>query len=333
MNDACWRRWPREPWGTTAALLLAFFGWFESTDLRPAEAQDLADRTDPPADGVSPKESTASTALARLGDRMLTRSQVDLVLGRAPALHLPPLEPAVEKAAVELLAKRLQALQTLRKLGLVPDRPAILEWIARNRGAEAPEDWLRDSSAEWGVSPTEVVEDLAFRLSWETYLGKHLTEANLLKHFDNQRARFDGTRFLISMVTVAAPVGSGPKRDEVASRLATWARTIHPDAWEHSPAPQPPAPDWHCDARRWIRGTGVCDPWIVDSVLALQPGDPPAIAHTAAGVHAVWLHQRQPGKLQFEQARDDVRAHLLVFLLDYLARQSSGDLPLRSVDG
>ncbi|RMF43971.1 MAG: hypothetical protein D6753_03755 [Planctomycetota bacterium] len=293
----------------------------------PADASNPSNVVEDRATHAAPEDKP----LAMLGRRPLTRQHVDLVLGRNPALGLPPLDPAVEKAAIALIAKRMQALQTLRKLKMAPDRPAILQWIARAQQVDAPEDWVQRTSQQWQVDPDTLLETLEFRLAWEQYLSKHLTEANLSRHFQNQRSRFDGTRFLISLVTAPAPAGSGPARDAVAEQLRDWAQSVTPPVEESASWSQPPPADWHCDVRRWVRGTGECDPWIVDAILRLEPGDPPAVIHSAAAVHAVWLHEQQPGERPFEQAQDDVRAHLLVYLLDYLAGQSARELPLQSV--
>ena len=85
---------------------------------------------------------------------------------------------------------------------------------------------------------------------------------------------------------------------------------------------------WELGATRWIEGSGSLDPQAIDALLKLQVGDVSQPVHTPSGVHLIRLLDRQTGDLQLEQVKDEVRAHLLVYLLHYLASKSEDQLPL-----
>ncbi len=70
------------------------------------------------------------------------------------------------------------------------------------------------------VSTASYREFLAFRLSWQEYLQTALTEKNIEKHFNNQKKRFDGTRFEVEHVWVAANPGKSQARDDAHKKLS-----------------------------------------------------------------------------------------------------------------
>ncbi len=268
------------------------------------------------------QSSTASPdVLAWVGTQPITQADVDRQLGRIADARLPALPHAAQQNAVRLIALQRQALQTLRKLKLAADGEEVERWIASQVDAAAGK--LQPSDTD---SYRELV---AFRLSWKRYLSRHLTEENLARHFKNQQPRFDGTRFKIVRVSASVPAGKSADRDVAAESMAELARQVIDEPLELA-AFQEAARDqgWQVSQESWVRGSGSLEPQLIGGLLKMKQRQVSTPIHTAGGVHLVWLLEREPGDRDLDEVRDEVRAHMLVFLLEHLASQSSQQLPL-----
>lgn len=273
-------------------------------------------------------DSPKATVLAFLGEQPITQAHVDFLLGRPQDAPQVALAEATIQQAIQLIAQQRQALQTLRQLDLTADADAVSRTIAGSDSGQSTSDAvLKEIHERFGISEEFYRDQVAFRLSWKRYLAKHLTPENLAKHFDNQPARFDGTRFEIWRVSRAVPAGASTLRTQAAQELRTFSQQAA--ALEDSEVAQlaENANFQFVDAH-WIRGFGDGDPAVVSALLELQPGEMTSVFHTATGVHLAKLSRREPGTREFEAARAEVRMHVLVFLLDHLAQQSAGTLQL-----
>lgn len=271
--------------------------------------------------------------LAMVGQEPVTAGQVDLYLGREGS-GLPELSHAVRQMTVHLIAQQRQALQTLRQLGLSATQEEVDRAIERDGATEGTVDEVAEAMAKtFGVSPRDVRDLVEFRLAWKRYLAKHVTEANMQKHFQQQKARFDGTSFKIVMASIPVPAGDNAARNVARQKLkelAALPKGDDPDtAWNEWMSRVREA---KCEVQeeREVRGLGDLDHAAIDVVLRLKEGELSEPFDTAGGVHVVWLLSKIAGQRDLSSAKDEVRAHMLVFLLEHLAAQSRGQLPLTS---
>jgi hypothetical protein len=273
--------------------------------------------------------------MAYLGQQPITRGEVDFVLGRAPQADLPPLTFAAAQTAIQLVATQRQALQTLREQKLAADRDQVARWI-QSRAFLPPgttiDEMVREAARTHGIEEATYWELMAFRLSWKRYLARHLTLDNIARHFANQPARFDGTRFRIMRMSVAVPAGMSSRREQAVEQLGTVRSELRKSDIDPSALRQLASEHgWELSPETWVEGTGSLDPAAVTALLPLKVGEVTEPIHTAGGVHLIRLLDKQPGELQLDEVRDEVRTHLLVYLLDYLASWSAEQLPLKAV--
>lgn len=276
--------------------------------------------------------------LAMVGQEPVTAAQVDLYLGRQGS-DLPELPHAVQQMTVHLIAQQRQALQTLRKLNLSVtqeevDRAIERDSIERDSEKEASADEVAGAMAKaFGARVQDIRDLVEFRLAWKLYLAKHVTEANMQVHFDQQKARFDGTKFKIVMASIAVPAGENAARKAAHAKLSELA--VRPAAGD----PDATLSDWiarvkeaECEVveEREVRGLGSLDHAAIDAVLRLGAGELSEPFDTASGVHSIGLLSKTAGQRALLSAKDEVRAHMLVFLLEHLAAQSRAQLPLTS---
>lgn len=282
--------------------------------------------------------------VGRLGNQPIRQGEIDFVLGRTLTLgeeKLSKLPFPVQQSTLHLLAQQLQALQTLRELKQAASLTEVRRWLLSTTPKDRPQpnadSILEGIGQTYGVEPDRLLEHMAFRLSWKTYLTKHLTEENVKKHFANQRARFDGTKFEVCFATSIVPAGASSQREnavQVLEEFALSSQGLEDDAWFAR------AKEWmqaksdeelgRQAGRKQVRGTGDVDPRLITPLLALEPGEWSEPIHTATGVHVLKLIQTLPGEAKLEEVKGDVRMHMLVFLLEHLASQSRDKLPLQA---
>ncbi len=269
--------------------------------------------------------------IATIGQQDVTMAEVDLLLGRnVQSAELPQ---QTLDLSLAILAKRRRALETMRKLNLAAAPSAIDRWVEsqprQQPGAVSSDEWFSTHAKLAGVSEYTLRENLAFRLSWKAYLDRHLSDETIVKHFNNQPHRFDGSKFYIERISIAVPVGESKNR-EVASKRLTALRQELESVERTSGGELLEANDAELIVRQeTITGNSPVDPEILDTAVMATPMQWSPLAHSVVGVHLIRVLKVEYGGGKFDEVKEEVRAHVLVFLLDYLARQSEDVLPLR----
>ncbi len=163
--------------------------------------------------------------MASVGEKLITQADVDLSLGRTASgrSDLPDVPEPVMMASVEIIAQRHQALESLKGNGKRVSDATIDKWLVENSPPElklTPSQALNARAEAAQIEPANYREFLAFRLSWQAYLQTALTEKNIEKHFNNQKSRFDGTRFEVEHVWIPATPGASPARTASRKKLS-----------------------------------------------------------------------------------------------------------------
>ncbi len=228
----------------------------------------------------------------------------------------------------------------VRKLSI--NREDTERWIESNLQLDSDKKLnattiLETLAAQSGVEESVLRDHFAFRISWQRYLQQQLTEANIAKHFDNQRSRFDGTRFQVALISLAVPPGESSLRSKAtktldAIRNALAAEEVDWDAIMKSLEAHGKSSDFTVQKEISVRGTGDLDPSVITKLIGMKPSEVSSPFQTATGMHVVKLIASEPGAKKLTEVRDEVRAHMLIHLLEFLAKQSESQLPLRMAD-
>jgi len=273
--------------------------------------------------------------LASVGDILITQADVDLALGRAGKTSddLQPVPLPVMMSTVDIIARQRQALETLKRQGKRISDEQLDQWLVDNRPPDSQAsaaEALAERAAAAQVTTANYREFLAFRLSWPAYLQAMLSDANIEKHFVNQKSRFDGSRFEIEHVWIPVPPGNSKARTAAQDQLkglreqitmgslsfVAAGKQLGGEAGEQAAQPQ------------WLAGNGPLIPRVIDQVLQTPAGSTSAVFDSAQAVHLIRVLQIEPGERTLAQAHDEARKHMLLYLLDYLAKQSQHELPL-----
>lgn len=287
--------------------------------------------------------STASRVIARVGTQTITLADIDFFLARtlitvndSPSIDdaRPPLSPVTLGNATYLIARQRQALATLRGMGqasTIAEMDAAIMAGASNAHSDGNiEQIVQELCQRHRIEPARYRDTVDFRLAWPRYLTRHLTQENLVRHFEKQPDRFDGSRFKVDMISIAVAAGQSPHRDDAAQRLDKLRSQFvaNPPDWEQLRPLTADQTDQTIVSGRWVRGSGDWSPELITPLLELEIGQISPPIHTATGVHVIRLLEREAGKFSIDQVRGDVRAHMLLVLLEYLAEQSQQQLPL-----
>lgn len=286
--------------------------------------------------------TTSASVLAFVGQQPITVGEVDFQLGRDVAdRNLKPLPQSVLQATIDLVGRQRQALHSLSSTGQAVSQEEVEKWIFENMQPDLAQQLelqplLDKLTKRYQISEASLRDSITFRLSWKRYLEKYLTEENLAKHFKAEKERFDGTSFHIESVAIAVPAGQSSQRTRAYESLkqlqAEWAKSDVATAIGAllSADASLKKSDLHVDDLRWIKGAGSLDPVVVSGLLKLEVGKVSEPLDASTAVYLVRLDKKQAGSREFETARDEVRLHLLVYLLNFLAERGAKQLPLRT---
>ena len=273
--------------------------------------------------------------LASVGDVLITQADVDLSLGRAGATQadLTPIPERIVMAAVDIIASQRQALETLKKSNKIASDAAIDQWLVDNSPPDlklTADQALTARASAAHVTKANYRAFLTFRLTWQSYLQNTLTDKNLEKHFANQKSRFDGTRFHIEHLWIAAPPGKSDQRTAAHKRIREVRQRILSDQLDFEAAGKELAGDegQKMAAAQWITGSGPLMPAIVDRVVQTPVDTISEPFDSAQAVHLVRVIAIEPGARLLEEAKEEVRSHMLLYLLDFLAKPAAKEMPL-----
>ena len=281
--------------------------------------------------------------LASVGDQLITQADVDLASGRTASGRndLPEVPQHILMASVDFLAQRRQALESLKRSGKRVSDSAIDKWLVDNSPAELKLTAAQALGARAEASQVSVEsyrEFLAFRLSWLEYLKTAVSEKNIEKHFNNQKSRFDGTRFEVEHVWIAVPPGKSTMRTEAHKKLGELRLKLVAGSITAVQAAQSLlAADADAKTKEqvakevgpmWITGTGPLMPKIVDETLKTSAGQISEPFDSATAVHIVKVNKIEPGTRPLSEVQDEVRQHMLVYLLEFHANKTAAEMPL-----
>lgn len=306
----------------------------------PLSAQQPAKQ---PAKPSAKTKAELQRVIASVGEHKITQAEVDLALGRTASGRndLPPVPEPILMASVEIVAQRRQALESLKRAGKRVSDSAIDKWLVENSPPElklSATQALTARAEAAGVAPASYRDFLAFRLSWQEYLQTALTEKNIEKHFLNQKSRFDGTRYEVQHVAMPTVPGKSSSRTEAHKQLGELRlKVVANQMTMVEAALSLLAGDVDAKTKQlvgqevgpmWITGNGPLMPKIFDVVLKTPEGKISEPFDSSTAVHIVRVIKIQPGSRPLSEVQDDVRKHMLVFLLDFHASKFADEMPL-----
>ena len=238
----------------------------------------------------------------------------------------------VKRATAALLVRRHLALNSLQQQG----GDSLAAMIDRKIDAFAQEAARRGSSlAEQAKSrladEPSLKADIRWRTAWGEYLKSQLNEPNLRRFFARQHSRYAGGRWKVSQIFVdldSSDAASIAVAEQKMKDLADQVRASDSVADAFSQAAKQ-----YSDAASaasggmvgWVEKEGDLPASVMNAVRETEPGDVSQPVRSPLGMHLVFVHDSQAGKLTFDELSDQsqLRRDAADALFDTLVRRQS----------
>ena len=239
----------------------------------------------------------------------------------------------VQRATAALLVRRHLAMKSLEEKGgatlesMLNRQVEALVADLRRRGSSLEKQARSRMSDE-----NSLIADLRWRLAWGQYLKSRLNDANLKRFFDQHRDQYAGGRWEVSQIFVKADM------KDTASLVATLANVNQlADKIRADESPQQAFFDAAVESSEsasaseggrvgWVQKEGDLPGALMAAIRKLKPGSVSAAVQSPLGVHLIYVHQMEPGDLEFADLTDhaQLRRDAANALFDALLRQQSG---------
>ena len=225
-------------------------------------------------------------------------------------------------------------------LMLAVDRRLVLHWLQQTNQGASNQDVdlllarlvkklenegrkLPEYLQQLGQTEPEFRAQQLWELSWQKYLDRYLTEANLQKYFEKNRRDFDGTELRVAHVLLAAPKNGSAQgwtklqeqaaaiRADIVAKKVTFTEA----AKQHSSSPTAAAGG----DIGWINRRGPMPESFSAAAFKLEPGEISPPVETAFGVHLIACLEVKPGKLTWKDSADDLRPAIIHYLFRWIA--------------
>jgi peptidyl-prolyl cis-trans isomerase SurA len=181
---------------------------------------------------------------------------------------------------------------------------------------------LTEHYRQLGTTRDEVRQSLQWKLSWQKYLARHLTEANLQTYFERHRRDFDGTELKVAHLLIK-PAGSDADASAAAVKQAEQLRqsinggklSFADAAKQYSAGPS--AKDGGDIG--WIQRREPMPEAFSAAAFALAPGEVSPPITTTFGVHLIQVQEVKPGTKSWQDAADQLRPAVTLYLFRWLA--------------
>jgi parvulin-like peptidyl-prolyl isomerase len=194
---------------------------------------------------------------------------------------------------------------------------AKLEKQVTDQGVALNEHYL-----QLGATRDDVKQALQWKLSWQKYLAKHLTDANLQTYFERHRRDFDGTELKVAHLLIK-PAGRDGEAGAAAVKQAEQLRqsitggklSFAEAAKQHSAGPS--AKDGGDIG--WIQRREPMPEAFSAVAFALKPGEVSPPVTTTFGVHLIQVQEVKAGTKTWQDAADQLKPAVTLYLFRWLA--------------
>ena len=173
-----------------------------------------------------------------------------------------------------------------------------------------------------------------WKLGWNGFLERQVTEEKLQDFFESKRRQFDGTQIKVAQILFPIDESSDQSesialanqvREQLSAGEVTWTTAVE----KHSIAPSKE----NGGSIGWIGFLEPMPQQFTKAAFALDAGQIGQPFASQFGVHLVKVLEIKPGTRDFGDARDEVTSAVEKYLFQYLADQHRDALSINYADG
>jgi len=235
----------------------------------------------------------------------------------------------------------------------VIDRRLVLAYLERSKQAASGQDvdfavaqlekelaaqqlTLEQHLAQAKLTLDELRGALAWKLSWNKYLERYLTEANLQKYFDQHPREFDGTQLRVAHILWKLPADADEASVQAAmgkpaalrAQIAAGKLTFADAAKAHSQAPTAKAGG----DIGWIERHQPMPEAFSQAAFALDKLQVSEPVRTAAGIHLITVLEIKPGTKTAQDVAAELRPAVTLYLFRWIADRERAKAKIEYVD-
>jgi parvulin-like peptidyl-prolyl isomerase len=224
----------------------------------------------------------------------------------------------------------------------VIDRRLVLAWLIRQGQAASGQDvdfaasqfekdlqsqnlTLDDHLNQVGMTRDDFRRAIAWKLSWQRYLERQLTDENLQKYFESYKREFDGTELRVAQILFKLPADADEatiaavreKAAALQAEIAAGKTDFAAAAKQHSQAPSAAAGG----DIGWIERRKPMPEVFSKVAFSLKPGEVAGPLVSPFGVHLVSVLEIKGGNKTWRDAVDELRPAVTVYLFRWIADQ------------
>ncbi len=217
----------------------------------------------------------------------------------------------IKQATAALLVRRHLALKSLQQQGgaaldsIVQRQIESISHEATRRGSS-----LAKRAATQLADERSLIADITWRTAWREYLKSRMNDANLRIFFDREKARYAGGRWQVSQIFIDVDANDEPSVANAQKNMVDLADQLRSSdsladafasaALEHSEAGSANEKGMV----GWVENDGDLPATVMAVVRKTAPGKISEPVRSPLGMHLVFVHQFQPGKLTFDELVD-----------------------------
>ena len=282
-----------------------------------------------PLDG---EEIPADTIICWLAGEPIDVSDLDRELRRV--LKKPAITPEdrqrLGRQMVAVMIRRRIALEYLRRTGQSASQQDIDLRVEQIRGhlsrsGRLMEQYLKQTQQ----TASDLRQRIAWDLSWQRFVRKHVTDENLKKHYESHRREFDGTKLRVSHILL--PVEEGKvetalqEARRIGEQIARGELTFEKAAKQHSSAP---SADSGGDIG-WISRQEPMTESFSKAAFALEIGQVSAPVRSPFGLHLIQCTEISPGRREWKEVKGELSEAATRFLFDWVVEQQRPRVELK----
>jgi parvulin-like peptidyl-prolyl isomerase len=237
----------------------------------------------------------------------------------------------LKRALVQVIDRRL-ALAQLVTMGQAASQADIDQAFSRlEKQLAAQEIKPAEHYQRIGMTPEQVKQNLLWTLSWQQYLARQLTDANLERYFQRHRRDFDGTEVRVAHILLKPAKEDGltanGKASAVRAEIAAGNLSFADAARMHSAGPSAAAGG----DIGWIKRHEPMPEAFSQAAFALEAGQISQPVTTPLGVHLIQVTEVKPGQRTWQEAREELKPAVTLYLFRWLAEKQRADSKVERV--
>jgi peptidyl-prolyl cis-trans isomerase SurA len=273
-------------------------------------------------------DEKARAGVASVNGESISAAEVDQELRRAYGEQdiASAERKQLERAALEQVINRRLVLGYLTKTGQAASKQDVdLEFAQLEKELKAQEITLAQHCEKVGQTVADVRRALTWKLSWQRYLERQMTEANLEKYFKKYHREFDDTQLRVAQILFklredageADVVATRERADRLRQDIAAGKMSFAAAAKQHSQAPSAA----NGGDIGWIERHKPMPEDFSRVAYTLRPGEVSDPLVSSFGIHLITVLEEKPGAKTWRDAEAELRPAVAVYLFRWIGDQ------------